>query len=50
MSHRISSAKHADKIIVLDQGQIVANGTHQSLIKETGYYSELFKQQLLEKE
>lgn len=50
VSHRISSAKHADKIIVLDQGQIVANGTHQSLIKETGYYSELFKQQLLEKE
>jgi len=50
VSHRISSAKHADKIIVLDQGQIVANGTHQSLIKETGYYSELFQQQLLEKE
>ena len=50
ISHRISSAKNADKIIILDDGKIAQQGTHNQLIKEEGYYQELYKQQLLEKE
>ncbi|MBL7559735.1 ABC transporter ATP-binding protein [Olleya sp. YSTF-M6] len=42
VSHRISSAKNADKIIVLDDGNIVQSGTHQQLINTDGYYKELY--------
>lgn len=50
ISHRVSSAKNADKIIVLDDGEIVQEGTHNQLVNEEGYYKELYEQQLLEKE
>ena len=50
ISHRVSSAKNADKIIVLDSGKITQQGSHNQLITENGYYKELFEQQLLEKE
>ncbi len=50
ISHRVSSAKNADKIIILENGEITQQGTHNQLIKETGYYKNLYKQQLLEKE
>jgi ATP-binding cassette subfamily B protein len=50
ISHRISSAKNADKIILLEDGKIAQQGTHNQLIIEEGYYQELYKQQLLEKE
>ena len=50
ISHRISSAKNADKIIVLDAGKITQQGTHNQLITKEGYYKELYEQQLLEKE
>ncbi|CAM1374555.1 ABC transporter ATP-binding protein [Tenacibaculum xiamenense] len=50
ISHRISSAKNADKIIVLDSGRVVQEGVHNQLIEEEGYYKELYEQQLLEKE
>lgn len=50
ISHRVSSAKNADKIIVLDEGKIVQQGTHNQLITKEGYYKELYEQQLLEKE
>ena len=50
ISHRVSSAKNADKIIVLDNGKITQQGTHNQLITEKGYYKELYEQQLLEKE
>lgn len=50
ISHRVSSAKNADKIIVLDNGEIVQQGTHNQLINQNGYYKELYEQQLLEKE
>ncbi|WP_292944159.1 ABC transporter ATP-binding protein [Olleya sp. UBA1516] len=42
VSHRISSAKNADQIIVLDDGQIVQSGTHENLINTDGYYKELY--------
>ena len=50
VSHRISSAKKADKIIVLDEGEIIQQGTHNELIKQVGYYKDLYTKQLLEKE
>ena len=50
ISHRVSSAKNADKIIVLDSGEIIQQGTHNQLITVEGYYKELYEQQLLEKE
>ena len=50
VSHRISSAKNADKIIVLDNGKVVQKGTHETLINTDGYYKELYLKQLEEKE
>jgi ATP-binding cassette subfamily B multidrug efflux pump len=50
VSHRISSAKNADKIIILDEGQIIQQGSHNQLIEVEGYYKELYNKQLLEKE
>ena len=50
VSHRISSAKNADKIIVIDDGEVVQRGTHETLINKEGYYKELYLKQLSEKE
>ena len=50
VSHRVSSAKNADKIIILDEGQIIQQGSHNQLIEVEGYYKELYNKQLLEKE
>jgi len=50
VSHRISSAKNADKIIILEDGKIVQEGTHQELLNTAGYYKELYAKQLNEKE
>lgn len=48
VSHRVSSAKNANKIIVLDNGEIVQEGTHDSLINIDGYYKHLYLKQLSE--
>lgn len=48
ISHRISAIQHADKIIVLDHGHVVQEGTHQELMTTSGPYAELYEQQLLE--
>jgi ATP-binding cassette subfamily B protein len=50
VSHRVSSAKNADHIIVLDDGRIIETGSHDSLINSKGYYQELYAKQLSEKE
>ena len=50
VSHRVSSAKDADKIIVLEDGKIIQKGTHESLINTDGYYKELYLKQLSTKE
>ena len=50
VSHRVSSIKNADTIIVLDNGEIIQQGSHNELVNIEGYYKELFEQQLLEKE
>lgn len=50
VSHRVSSAKNADKIIIMDDGEIIQQGSHNQLIEVEGYYKELYNKQLLEKE
>jgi len=45
VSHRISSAKNADLIIVLDNGKIIQTGTHNQLIDSKGYYKDLYLKQ-----
>lgn len=50
VSHRVSSAKNADKIIILEEGEIIQQGTHFQLLNQEGYYKELYLKQLSEKE
>lgn len=50
VSHRISSVKNADRIIILKDGAVVQEGNHQKLIQQEGYYKELYAKQLSEKE
>jgi len=50
ISHRISTIKDADRIFVLDDGHIVESGTHDSLLKNDGYYASMYNRQLLEEE
>jgi ATP-binding cassette subfamily B protein len=50
VSHRISSVKNAETILVLDDGAIIQKGTHNQLISTPGYYQELHQKQLSEKE
>jgi len=50
VSHRVSSAKNADQIIVLEDGIITQTGNHENLINVDGYYKELYTKQLSEKE
>lgn len=45
VTHRISAAKNADKIIVLDDGKAVEEGTHEDLLLKKGFYFELYQQQ-----
>ena len=44
--HRVSSAKNADYILVMDEGRVTQFGTHESLVNKPGYYAELCKKQL----
>lgn len=50
VSHRVSSAKNADNIIILEEGKIIEQGSHNQLIKQEGYYASLYLKQLSEKE
>lgn len=50
VSHRVSSAKNADKILVLEDGELIQEGTHEELNSVDGYYKELYMHQLSEKE
>lgn len=50
VTHRVSSAKNADKIIILEDGKIIQQGSHNQLLNQDGYYQELYNKQLSEKE
>jgi ATP-binding cassette subfamily B protein len=50
VSHRVSSAKNANKIIILEEGKIIQQGSHNQLVRQEGYYKELYYKQLSEKE
>jgi ATP-binding cassette subfamily B protein len=50
VSHRVSSVKDADHIVVLDEGRIVERGTHEMLVERGGYYADLYRRQTIEDE
>jgi ATP-binding cassette subfamily B protein len=50
VSHRISTVRHADQILVLDRGRIAERGRHDELVARGGIYAELYRKQLLEEE
>ena len=50
ISHRVSTVRNADRIFVLEHGEIVEQGTHAELLGNGGYYADLYQKQLLEEE
>ena len=50
ISHRVSTVRQAGHIVVLEKGVIVEQGSHAELAAAGGYYSELYRKQLLEEE
>ncbi|HNY41737.1 MAG TPA: ATP-binding cassette domain-containing protein, partial [Bryobacteraceae bacterium] len=50
ISHRVSTVRQANRIVVLDRGRIVELGTHSQLVEQNGYYAELDLRQSLEEE
>jgi ATP-binding cassette subfamily B protein len=50
VSHRVSTVRHADQIIVLEDGAVVEAGSHDSLMANLGVYADLHRKQLLEEE
>ena len=50
ISHRISTLKNADRIIVLKEGSVAEEGTHEELVKKEGIYADIYLKQLLEEE
>jgi subfamily B ATP-binding cassette protein MsbA len=49
IAHRLSTIKNADKIVVIEQGEIVERGSHNELLEEEGKYASLYQGQFIEK-
>ena len=45
VAHRLSTIKEADRILVMRDGQIIEQGTHESLLEKNGFYAELYNSQ-----
>jgi ATP-binding cassette, subfamily B, bacterial MsbA len=45
IAHRLSTIENADRIMVMEQGEIVESGTHQALLKQAGHYAKLYQKQ-----
>ncbi len=50
ISHRVSTIRNADRIFVIEHGEVVAEGSHAELLARGGYYADLYEKQLLEEE
>jgi ATP-binding cassette subfamily B protein len=50
ISHRVSTVQAADRIFVIEHGEIVEQGSHAELVAQGGYYADLYQKQLLEEE
>ncbi len=50
IAHRISTLQSADRILVLDDGKIIEEGSHDHLVDQEGFYYEMVKKQQLERE
>jgi ABC-type multidrug transport system fused ATPase/permease subunit len=46
IAHRLSTVKHSDEILVLEEGQIVENGNHDQLLAKNGYYKKYHSLQM----
>jgi subfamily B ATP-binding cassette protein MsbA len=45
IAHRLSTIENADRILVMDQGEIVESGSHQQLFAANGYYTKLYQKE-----
>lgn len=50
IAHRLSTIRDADLILVMDQGKVIEQGTHQELLEEEGFYADLYNSQFSNKE
>ena len=50
ISHRVSTVRDAERIFVIEHGEIVEQGSHAELVSNGGYYADLYQKQLLEEE
>jgi ABC-type multidrug transport system fused ATPase/permease subunit len=48
IAHRLATVQKADRIIVLDEGRVIEEGTHEELLQRKGAYNELYKAQFLD--
>ena len=46
VAHRLSTLKHMDRIIVLNKGKIIEDGSHEELLKNQGYYQSMWNMQI----
>ena len=48
VSHRISAVRNANKILVIDGGEVIESGSHNELLAKNGFYAEMYTKQLAE--